>query len=177
VNDSTISAAPPPSPPPSQGRSFDAFDFPPEVRAGLRHAGFSHCTPIQERALPLALAGRDVAGQAQTGTGKTAAFLLTIFTRLLGTPSHGAPRALVIAPTRELVVQIASDAALLGRGTDLVVRAVFGGIDYRQQRDALAAGVDVLVGTPGRLIDYLRQQVYRLDAVEILVVDEADRMW
>src|SRR5262249_30390733 len=129
---------------------------------------------------PLALAGRDVAGQAQTGTGKTAAFLITIFTRLLAHPRAGrpaAPRALVIAPTRELVVQIANDARLLGRETSFAVHAVFGGVDYRKQREDVRAGVDLLIGTPGRLIDYFRQRVFDLRNVEILVVDEADRMF
>jgi ATP-dependent RNA helicase RhlB len=136
--------------------------------------------PIQERTLPLSLAGRDVAGQAQTGTGKTAAFLITLFSRLLRSQGHAralAPRALVIAPTRELVVQIAADAAVIGAETGLAVHAVYGGVDYRKQRDILGAGVDVLIGTPGRLIDYLKQRVYTLDAAEVLVIDEADRMF
>ncbi len=163
-----------------QGISFERFALPDSVRAGLVDAGFSRCTPIQERVLPLSLAGRDVAGQAQTGTGKTAAFLLTLFTRLLAsgrTRSVGAPRALVIAPTRELVVQIAADAAVLGRHTGLLVHAVYGGVDYRKQRERLEESVDILIGTPGRLIDYLKQRVYRLDLVEALVIDEADRMF
>src|SRR6185503_6010028 len=143
-------------------------------------AGFTHCTPIQEKVLPLSLAGRDVAGQAQTGTGKTAAFLITLFTRLLATERVGrpaAPRALIIAPTRELVVQIAADARLLGAATPFTIHAVYGGIDYRKQRSAFEQGVDVLIGTPGRLIDYLKQQVYDLRSVETLVIDEADRMF
>src|SRR5690349_12369592 len=166
--------------PPHEGRRFDTFDFPPAVRAGIERAGFTRCTPIQEKVLPLALAGRDVAGQAQTGTGKTAAFLITIFTRLLAHERPGrpaAPRALVIAPTRELVVQIANDARLLGQATPFTIHAVFGGIDYRKQRADLEAGVDVLIGTPGRLIDYFKQRVYDLRSVEVLVIDEADRMF
>ena len=142
---------------PHAGRRFDSFDLPPEVRAGIERAGFTRCTPIQEKVLPLTLAGRDVAGQAQTGTGKTAAFLITIFTRLLahGRPGRpAAPRALVIAPTRELVVQITADARLLGDATPFTIHAVYGGIDYRKQRADVQAGVDVLIGTPGRLIDY-----------------------
>jgi ATP-dependent RNA helicase RhlB len=165
----------------TEGRPFDAFPLPEAVRAGIRAAGFVRCTPIQEKVLPLALAGRDVAGQAQTGTGKTAAFLITIFTRLLAQPraaeGAAAPRALVIAPTRELVAQIADDARLLGQATGLRIHAVFGGIDYRKQRAALAAGVDLLIGTPGRLIDYWKQRVYDLRHVEVLVIDEADRMF
>ena len=165
---------------PHAGRRFDSFDLAPEVRAGIESAGFTHCTPIQEKVLPLTLAGRDVAGQAQTGTGKTAAFLITIFTRLLAHSRPGrpaAPRALVIAPTRELVVQITADARLLGQAAPFTIHAVYGGIDYRKQRADLQAGVDVLIGTPGRLIDYFKQRVYDLRSVEILVIDEADRMF
>jgi ATP-dependent RNA helicase RhlB len=148
--------------------------------AGIEAAGFTHCTPIQDKVLPLALAGRDVAGQAQTGTGKTAACLITIFTRLLAHERPGrpaAPRALVIAPTRELVVQIANDARLLGQATPFTIHAVYGGIDYRKQRQDVQGGVDVLIGTPGRLIDYFKQRVFDLRSVEVLVVDEADRMF
>jgi len=162
------------------GRAFDSFELPATVHEGLRLAGFTHCTPIQEKTLPLALAGRDVAGQAQTGTGKTAAFLITVFTRLLEHPRHApvaAPRALIIAPTRELVVQIAEDAKLLGQATPFTIQAVYGGVDYRKQRERVEAGVDVLIGTPGRLIDYHKQRVYDLGKVEILVIDEADRMF
>src|SRR5437870_5728788 len=165
---------------PHAGRPFDSFDLAAEVRAGIEGAGFTRCTPIQEKVLPLTLAGRDVAGQAQTGTGKTAAFLITIFTRLLAHRRPGrpaAPRALVIAPTRELVVQITADARLLGQATPFTIHPVYGGIDYRKQRTDLQAGVDVLIGTPGRLIDYFKQRVYDLRSVEILVNDDADRMF
>src|SRR6266571_3056878 len=116
------------------------YDLPEQVRLGISEAGFVFATPIQAATLPIALAGRDVAGQAQTGTGKTAAFLITIFSRFLRKarqrPARG-PRAVVIAPTRELVVQIRQDAELLGRHTGLATLAVFGGIDYRLQRDAV----------------------------------------
>jgi len=162
------------------GRRFDTFELPEAVRAGIRAAGFVHCTPIQEKVLPIALAGRDVAGQAQTGTGKTAAFLISTFSRLLARDRPGrpaAPRALVIAPTRELVVQIAEDARLLGQATPFSIHAVFGGVDYKKQRASVQAGVDVLIGTPGRLIDYHKQRVYDLRSVEVLVIDEADRMF
>jgi len=162
------------------GRAFDTFDLPEPVRAGIRAAGFTHCTPIQEKTLPLSLAGKDVAGQAQTGTGKTAAFLITVFTRLLARDRPGkpaAPRALVIAPTRELVVQIANDARVLGQFTPFTIHAVFGGVDYKKQREDVKAGVDILIGTPGRLIDYHKQRVYDLRSVETLVIDEADRMF
>lgn len=160
--------------------SFDELTLPDVVRDGLKHAGFSHCTPIQAKVLPLTLAGRDVAGQAQTGTGKTAAFLISLFTRLLENrhPRRpAAPRALVIAPTRELAVQIAKDAELLGHGNGLSIQAVYGGVDYKKQRENLRQDVDILVGTPGRLIDYLKQKVYDLRAIEVLVIDEADRMF
>ena len=178
----STSTAPPDAgaPSPTPALSFESLNLPEPVRAGIRAAGFTNCTPIQEKVLPLALAGRDVAGQAQTGTGKTAAFLLTVFTRLLAHPRPGrpaSPRALVIAPTRELVVQIAEDAKLLGQATPFAIHAVFGGIDYKKQREQLESGVDVLIGTPGRLIDYWKQHVYDLKSVEILVIDEADRMF
>ncbi|MDX1461281.1 MAG: DEAD/DEAH box helicase, partial [Xanthomonadales bacterium] len=146
--------------------SFDQFDLHELIRAGLREAGFTHCTPIQAGTLPEALQGRDVAGQAQTGTGKTAAFLLVIFQRLLSRPrpenSGHHPRALVLAPTRELALQIHKDALLLGGETDLRFGLAYGGVDYDKQRKQLQDGVDVLIGTPGRLIDYFKQKVYNL---------------
>jgi ATP-dependent RNA helicase RhlB len=162
------------------GTEFDSIDLPREVRAGIRDAGFTHCTPIQDKVLPLALAGRDVAAQAQTGTGKTAVFLITLFTKLLASarPARpGAPRALIIAPTRELAVQIFNDAKLLGGHTGFAIHAVYGGVNYRKQREILEQSVDVVIGTPGRLIDYFKQRVYTLRRAEVLVVDEADRMF
>jgi ATP-dependent RNA helicase RhlB len=161
---------------------FSTLDLPAPVMEGIRDAGFVTATPIQEAALPLALRGKDVAGQSQTGTGKTAAFLIAAFTRLLREGerpgAHGSePRVLIIAPTRELVVQIESDARLLGKHTPFRILAVYGGIDYNRQREALAAGCDLLVGTPGRLIDYLKQHIWSPRRVEILVIDEADRMF
>src|SRR3989441_11223685 len=161
---------------------FAVLDLPEPVMRGIRDAGFVTTTPIQEAVLPLALKGKDVAGQSQTGTGKTAAFLISAFTRLLREPDPSpapvtAPRVLVIAPTRELTVQIESDARLLGRFTALRIVAVYGGIDYGRQRDALADGADILIGTPGRLIDYLKQHVWSPRRVEVLVIDEADRMF
>jgi len=161
---------------------FNGLELPAPVLEGIREAGFVTMTPIQEGALPLALKGKDVAGQSQTGTGKTAAFLIAAYTRLLRTPAPPpstptSPRVLIIAPTRELVVQIESDAHQLGRFTPFNIQAVYGGIDYAKQRDTLAAGCDVLVGTPGRLIDYLKQHVWSPRKVEVLVIDEADRMF
>jgi ATP-dependent RNA helicase RhlB len=159
---------------------FSELDLPLEVQKGIEEAGFTECTPIQEKALPLALSGKDVAGQAQTGTGKTAAFLVSLFTRLLRQAKTGDehhPRALILAPTRELVVQIEKDAQELGKYAGFNVQAIYGGVDYMKQRDALKAGADIVIGTPGRLIDYLKQKVYSLKDVESLVIDEADRMF
>ena len=161
---------------------FAQLDLPAPVHEGIRAAGFVTATPIQEAALPVALRGKDVAGQAQTGTGKTAAFLIATFTRLLRTPGPPrqettAPRALIIAPTSELVVQIEADARLLGQFTGLRTLVVYGGVDYAKQRDDLRGPVDLLVGTPGRLIDYLKQRVWDTHAVEVLILDEADRMF
>jgi ATP-dependent RNA helicase RhlB len=167
---------------PHVSRLFEEFPLPPQVLDNIRRVGFTQCTDIQEGTLPITLAGHDVAGQAQTGTGKTAAFLIAIFSRLLTLPParRGAvpsPRALIIAPTRELVVQILKDAHQLGTGLPFRMLAVYGGIDYEKQRDELAAGVDLLVGTPGRLIDYLKQKIYDFKGLQILVIDEADRMF
>jgi len=162
--------------------SFASLGLKPEVMQGVRQAGFVTCTPIQAQTLPIALAGRDVAGQAQTGTGKTAAFLVALYQALLTrppAPSRAATsvRALVVAPTRELAVQIHHDALVLGAHTGLRHTVVFGGIDYEKQRQQLAAGCDVLIGTPGRLIDYFKQHVFDLRSAQVLVLDEADRMF
>src|SRR5579884_1045555 len=161
---------------------FRSLPIPPPVLEGIESLGFKECTPIQEGTLPITLAGKDVAGQAQTGTGKTAAFLIALFSRLLKSePSPASklssPRAIVIAPTRELVIQIAREAVALGVKTPFNIQAVYGGIDYQKQRSMLAEGVDLLIGTPGRLIDYYKQKVYDLRRVEVLVIDEADRMF
>jgi len=157
---------------------FEELTLPESLSQGIADAGFTECTPIQERTLPLTLEGRDVAGRGQTGTGKTAAFLITLFDRLLKNDGEGKqPRALILAPTRELVVQIEQDARLLGKHCGFSVLAVYGGVDYNKQRETLRAGVDVVIGTPGRLIDYLKQKVCSLKAIEMLVIDEADRMF
>ena len=160
---------------------FDALEIDDRVRAGIQDAGFEFCTPIQASTLPIALEQKDVAGQAQTGTGKTAAFLIATYERLLkpGSSSDGKkqPRAFMLAPTRELAVQIANDAEVLGAHTDLVVGLAFGGTDYDKQRDHIAAGIDILIGTPGRIIDYYKQGVFKLDEVQVAVLDEADRMF
>ncbi|MDP2157141.1 MAG: DEAD/DEAH box helicase [Nitrospirota bacterium] len=159
---------------------FDKLDIHPKVLEGIRAAGFSTCTPVQALTLPEALKGRDIAAQAQTGTGKTAAFLIAVFSKMLTMPAAGqgpSPRALVIAPTRELVVQIEAEAKLLGSFAGFRIVAAYGGIDYLKQRDDISRGVDMLIGTPGRLIDYLKQKVYSLRKTEFLVIDEADRMF
>ena len=161
---------------------FSDLDLPPEVMRGIEAAKFDRCTPIQADTLPTALLGHDVAGQAQTGTGKTAAFLIATFNRLLREPPlegrrPNDPRAIILAPTRELAVQIENDARLLGEFTGLRFGLAYGGTDYEKQRRRLAEGVDVLIGTPGRLIDYFKQGVFGLKAIQVLVLDEADRMF
>lgn len=161
---------------------FDSLNLATELDQGLADAGFQFCTPIQAKTLPRALAGEDVAGQAQTGTGKTAAFLLAMYQRLLSNPARprrrlNDPRAMILAPTRELAIQIAKDADLLGAHTGLRVGLVYGGTDYEKQRQMLQRGVDVLIGTPGRFIDYFKQKIFSLDFIEVVVLDEADRMF
>jgi ATP-dependent RNA helicase RhlB len=146
----------------------------------LEDAGFNYCTPIQAETLPLTLQGIDVAGQAQTGTGKSAAFLLATLHYLMETPVEEGrigPWAIILAPTRELALQIHRDAQLLGRYTGLSCAVVYGGTGYEAQRRPFEEGVDVLIGTPGRLIDYYKQRVFSLKNIEIVVLDEADRMF
>jgi len=161
---------------------FDSFDLHPRVLSGLNAAGFIRCTPIQALTLPVALAGRDVAGQAQTGTGKTAAFLVAVLNRLLTQPAVADrkltdPRAVILAPTRELAIQIDKDFRNIGRDTGLTSALIYGGVDYDKQRDMLRAGCDIIIATPGRLIDYLKQHVFSFRGIEALVIDEADRMF
>ncbi len=180
---------------------FNKMNIPDEVLKGIEAAGFTECTPVQNATLPSALKGEDVAAQAQTGTGKTAAFLIAVFSRMLlkrkpaltgaqakeepGTETKSkskhkqppSPQVLIIAPTRELVAQIHAEALILGKFTGFRMLAIYGGIDYLKQRDDLARDVDVVVGTPGRLIDYLKQKVYSLKQTEFLIIDEADRMF
>ena len=162
--------------------AFSTLDLQPTLLAGLESAGFSRCTPIQALTLPLALQGRDVAGQAQTGTGKTIAFLVAVVNRLLTRPAIANrgdtdPRALILAPTRELAIQIQKDAHKIAADTGLRFALIYGGIDYDKQREMLRAGCDVIIATPGRLIDYYRQKVFSLATWEAVVMDEADRMF
>ena len=169
-------------PPEEPGKMrFCDLELCPEVLAAVQVLGFLYCTEIQKLCLPFALAGRDLAAKAQTGTGKTAAFLSTLITRfrrhpLEGERKHGAPRALVLAPTRELAIQIHDDAEALARFTDLNCLVIFGGMDHEKQRRELDAPIDILVGTPGRIIDYSQSGDLDLSKAEVLVIDEADRM-
>ena len=160
---------------------FDYLVLHETVRAGIRDAGFDFCTPIQASTLPIALNNGDVAGQAQTGTGKTAAFLVATFQRLLASDvpegEQRQPRAFMLAPTRELAIQIANDAELLGKHTGFKIGLAYGGTGYEEQRRTIGDGIDILIGTPGRIIDYLKQGVFKLDRVEVAVLDEADRMF
>ncbi len=160
--------------------NFSELDIPDEIRQGVEYAGFTICTPVQEAVLPRAIRGEDIAAQAQTGTGKTAAFLISLLTRMHRNPavdSGDSPQALIIAPTRELADQIFHEAERLGKFTGFRMLAVYGGIDYRKQMETLQNGVDVLIGTPGRLIDYYKQHVYSLKKTRYLIIDEADRMF
>jgi ATP-dependent RNA helicase RhlB len=160
---------------------FDSLVLHETVQAGIRDAGFDFCTPIQASTLPIALNNGDVAGQAQTGTGKTAAFLVATFQRLLASDvpegEQRQPRAFMLAPTRELAIQIANDAELLGKHTGFKIGLAYGGTGYEEQRRTIGNGIDILIGTPGRIIDYLKQGVFKLDRVEVAVLDEADRMF
>jgi ATP-dependent RNA helicase RhlB len=160
--------------------TFTDLDLPEALIRATADLKFEKLTQVQDQVLPLSLQGRDVVAQAQTGSGKTAAYLLTVFNTLLSkersTPSD-TPRALIIAPTRELAVQISADAAALGRHTETKVHVVFGGLDYRKQREILSDGTDILIGTPGRLIDYHKQRAYSLRQTELLVIDECDRLF
>jgi ATP-dependent RNA helicase RhlB len=163
-------------------KRFHDFAIPRQIMHGIAELKFSYCTPIQADVLDKTLAGQDALGRAQTGTGKSAAFLITILTRLLAEDrsaetGKASPGALIIAPTRELVMQIAEDGRLLGRYADLSIVAVYGGIDYQKQQDELETGhCDIVVATPGRLLDFQRRRIIDLSKVKIFVIDEADRM-
>jgi ATP-dependent RNA helicase RhlB len=169
--------------PPTLGKTrFHDLNLRPEVMHAVADLGFQYCSPIQAQSLPLTLAGHDVLGKAQTGTGKTAAFMIGLIEDLMGRPAPdpryaGEARALIIAPTRELVVQISEDARALCKYTGLVVHTLVGGLDYRKQQEKLhREWVDILVATPGRLLDFCGNQDVHLDQIEVLVIDEADRM-
>jgi len=188
---------------------FSNLELSGSILHGLKEAGFNQCTPIQDRALPLLLRGQDIAGQAQTGTGKTATFLLATFQYLLGIdddegddeaetdddavepreavakpvsvkPEPDAPLgpgAVILAPTRELAIQIHKDALTLGRHLGFKIALVYGGIDYQKQLAKVKANPDIIIGTPGRIIDFYRQNAFTLNQVRVMVLDEADRMF
>lgn len=162
--------------------SFDAVNLHPSLRRAIDDLGYQHMTPIQEKILRFTLAGHDAIGRAQTGTGKTAAFLISILNDLLNHPIEeqryrGEPRALILAPTRELALQIESDAKALCKHSNLNLVTLLGGVDYDIQRKQLDRNfVDILVATPGRLIDFLDQKEVWLDRLEFVVIDEADRL-
>ena len=162
--------------------SFAELPIHPKILDALQSKGFEYCTPIQALSLPITLAGKDVAGQAQTGTGKTMAFLIAVFHHLLQNESDNItegkqPRALILAPTRELAVQIANDAELLGKKTGLKTALAYGGDGYDKQLKAIEDGADILIGTTGRVIDYVKQGIIRLNQIQVAVLDEADRMF
>lgn len=161
---------------------FDQFDLDSRIIQGLNDIGFQFCTPIQAESIPIAITGQDVAGEAQTGTGKTAAFMVACYDYLLKNPASDTkranqPRALILAPTRELAIQIHKDALSIGQHTGLTLGLAYGGTGYEQQRQQLTDGVDILIGTPGRIIDYFKQHVFDLKACQCVVLDEADRMF
>ena len=169
--------------PEAEGKTrFHDFNLHSDLMHGIAESGFSYCTPIQANAIPIALQHKDITGKAQTGTGKTAAFLISVIQNLLNNPYEGErfasePRVLILAPTRELALQIEKDAIELTRFTELNVACVVGGMDYEKQRQTLRNSVvDILIGTPGRLIDFMFKEDVYLDQVEILILDEADRM-
>lgn len=161
---------------------FADFGLNPLVIQGLESKGFHYCTPIQALALPVLLAGQDIAGQAQTGTGKTLAFLTATFHHLLNTSATkertiSQPRAIIMAPTRELAIQIYHDAQSLSDSTGLKTALAYGGESYDKQLHSLQQGVDILIGTTGRIIDFYKQGVFQLNAIQAVVLDEADRMF
>jgi ATP-dependent RNA helicase RhlB len=183
---------------------FSNLELSDSILHSLNEAGFKYCTPIQDQALPLLLRDKDIAGQAQTGTGKTATFLLATFQYLINDGSEeepeidydddgepvivpaapvtakkktGNPRAIILAPTRELAIQIHKDALLLGKHLDLKFALIYGGTDYEKQRETIKSNVDIIIGTPGRIIDFYKQNVFSLDYVKVTVMDEADRMF
>jgi len=163
-------------------QKFADFSLQTEIKTALNESGFEYCTPIQALSLPILLQKKDIAGQAQTGTGKTLAFLVATFNHLLTSPipegrQLNQPRAIIMAPTRELAIQIAKDADLLAKHTGLKVGIVYGGESYDVQRKVLDKGVDILIGTTGRIIDYVRQGIINVSAIQAVVLDEADRMF
>ncbi|GEM_PF-3295376 len=161
-------------------QQFDSLGLDQRLLGALHRLEFKHCTPIQAKSLPLLLSGKDVAGQAQTGTGKTLAFLLACAQRLLTSEAPtaaGKPRTLILAPTRELAIQIHKDAENLFKDLPLRLAICYGGKAYEQQKMQFEQPVDVLIGTPGRLIDFFKQRLFNFKSIEVMVLDEADRMF
>lgn len=158
---------------------FSELNIHPKILEALKAASFEHCTPIQALSLPQLLEGQDVAGQAQTGTGKTMAFLVATFNYLLNHDSTntGQPRAIIMAPTRELAVQIHKDALILAENCGMSLGLIYGGEGYQSQQETLQNGVDIVIGTTGRIIDYYKQKVFSLEHIQVAVLDEADRMF
>ncbi len=168
---------------PMEGKfRFHDFALPKALMHAISNLGFEYASPVQAETLPQALCGEDIVARAQTGTGKTAAFLITLIDTFIREPIQGkrrtgTPRAIILAPTRELVIQIASDACKLCEFTSLTVHTIVGGIDYEKQLEALRSlPSDIMVSTPGRLLDFLSQNEINLRKVEVVVIDEADRM-
>ncbi len=156
--------------------SFDALKLHPHLLKGIHHMGFLKPTPIQAQAIPAILQGRDLIGCAQTGTGKTAAFVLPILHKLLQKPGHKNPRALIVAPTRELALQSMDHLKSLSKFVPLRGAAIFGGVPMRPQIQAVTRGVDIISATPGRLLDHIDQGFIKLSSVEVFVLDEVDQM-
>ena len=180
--DKTLTVKTEPSSPTKRKTGFHDLCLPHEILHAIDDLDFQYCTPIQEAILSQAIEGVDAACQSQTGTGKSAAFLISILTRLYrqeepGRRQPGSPRALILAPTRELVCQIEEDAHDLAKHTSLIISSAFGGIAYQEQRKQFTSNkVDILVATPGRLLDFIKKKIVRLNKVQTLVIDEADRM-
>jgi ATP-dependent RNA helicase RhlE len=157
--------------------SFSTFGLDPRLQEGVKALGFEHPTPIQSATIPAAMTGQDVLGSAETGTGKTAAYLMPMLHQLLNTPVHGHPvRALILVPTRELALQVAAQAEPFSRRTNVRVASIFGGVSMGQQIDTLKRGADIIIATPGRLLDHVSRKNISFAALRILVLDEADRM-
>ncbi len=156
--------------------TFNEFDLDPRLLRNLQTMGFEEPTPIQCATIAEALEGRDILGSAETGTGKTAAFLLPLLQKLIQSPGTNLPRALVVLPTRELALQVAEQATQLSHGLKLHVAVIYGGVKYKPQEDALKRGVDLVIATPGRLLDHAGRGHIEFSALQVLVIDEADRM-
>jgi ATP-dependent RNA helicase RhlE len=156
--------------------SFNRFNLDPRLLKNVQAMDFEEPTPIQSATIPAALEGHDILGSAETGTGKTAAFLLPLLQKLIGTPRTREPRALVVVPTRELALQVAEQAEQLSRNTSLRVATVYGGVGYGPQEQALRKGVDIVIATPGRLLDHMEKRNVNFMSLQVLVLDEADRM-